>query len=112
MLNIGARITELRKAKGLSQSELAKALNASRDIIGKYERNENDPSIEMANKIADIFGVSLDYLLGKERKALNNKEAIKRLEEIEYLDMETRKTLFNIIDTFIRDSKTRQAYAL
>ncbi len=41
MLDIGKRIAELRKEKSMSQAALAKALNASRDIIGKYERNEN-----------------------------------------------------------------------
>jgi len=57
MLNIGDKIIELRKHENWSQSELAKAIGASRDIIGKYERNENSPSIEMAFKIAKIFDV-------------------------------------------------------
>jgi len=111
MLNIGSRIAELRKAKGWSQADLAKALEASRDIVGKYERNDNAPSIEMASKIADVFEVSLDYLLGKEQKAFRDKVAVKRLEDIENLDSDTRGTLFNIIDTFIRDSKARKAYS-
>ena len=64
-LNIGDRVTALRKQKGWSQSDLAKAIEASRDIIGKYERNDNLPSVEVAFKLADIFEVSVDYLLGK-----------------------------------------------
>lgn len=43
MLKIGSKITKLGKNKGLSQAELAEAVNASRDIIGKYERNDNSP---------------------------------------------------------------------
>ncbi len=50
MLDIGSRIAELRKAKNWSQADLAKAIEASRDIIGKYERDENSPSIEMTLK--------------------------------------------------------------
>jgi len=38
----------------------------TRDIIGKYERGENSPSIEMAIKLSDVLSVSVDYLLGKE----------------------------------------------
>ncbi len=111
MLNIGSKIIELRKQKGFSQAELAKAVKASRDIIGKYERNENSPSIEMAQKLADVFGVTIDYLLGKGKFSKYNKEALNRLEDIENLDGDTRSTLFKIIDTFLRDAKARQAYA-
>ena len=112
MLNIGSRITELRKLKGWSQSDLAKAVNASRDIIGKYERNENTPSLEMAQKLSDIFEVTVDFLLGKETKARYNKEAVKRLEDIESLDNNTKNILFIVIDTYLRDAKARQAYMI
>ena len=110
-LNIRERITQLRKQKGWSQNDLAKAIEASRDMIGKYERNDNLPSVEVAFKLADIFEVSVDYLLGKGQHASYDKETIKRLESIENLDLETRKTLFQVIDTFLRDSKARKAYA-
>ena len=82
MLNIGSKIIELRKAKGWSQAQLAEAINASRDIIGKYERNDNLPSIEMALKIAHIFDVSVDYLLGEGKHASFDKDTLKRLNNI------------------------------
>ena len=110
MLNIGKKISELRKEKKWSQSDLAKTVKASRDISGKYERGENSPSIEMAIKLAEALDISVDYLLGKERFGKYDKEAIKRLEEIQKLDDSTRTKLFDIIDTYIRDSKARLAY--
>ena len=111
MVNIGKRIAELRKEKKWSQSDLAKAVEASRDIVGKYERGEHSPSVEMATKIASALEVSVDYLLGRERFGKYDKEAIKRLEGIQNMDENTRIKLFDIIDTYIRDAKTRQAYA-
>ncbi len=111
MLNIGSKIIELRKNKGWSQVQLAEAINASRDIIGKYERNDNSPSIEMALKIAKVFDVSVDYLLGEGKHASFDKETLKRLEDIENLDQNTRNTLFSVIDTFLRDAKARVAYS-
>ncbi len=54
-LNIGSKISTLRKEKGWSQGELAKQIDASREIIGKYERNENLPSIEMVVKMTRAF---------------------------------------------------------
>lgn len=110
MLNIGSKITELRKLKGWSQVELAEAVNASRDIIGKYERNDNLPSIEMALKLAQVFDVSVDFLLGQGKNASFDKETLKRLEDIENLDPDTKETLYTIIDTFLRDAKARLAY--
>jgi transcriptional regulator with XRE-family HTH domain len=111
MLDIGSRITELRKAKSWSQADLAREIEASRDIIGKYERNENSPSVEMALKIARVFDVPVDYLLGEGKHASYDKETVKRLEDIETLDGNTKSVLFNIIDTFLRDAKARKAYA-
>lgn len=111
MLNIGDKITELRKKKGWSQSDLAKAIEASRDIIGKYERNENSPSIEMALKIAKAFDVPVDYLLGEGTHAQYDKETVKRIEAIEDLDPNTKTVVFNVIDTYLRDALARKAYA-
>ena len=111
MLNIGSKIIELRKDKGWSQAQLAEAVNASRDIIGKYERNDNSPSIEMALKIAKVFDISVDYLLGEGKHASFDKDTLKRLEDIESLDQNTRNTLFSVIDTFLRDAKARVAYS-
>lgn len=61
-MNIGDKITDLRKQKNMNQTELGKAAGVSREIIGRYERNEVMPSIEVAAKIAEALDVSLDYL--------------------------------------------------
>ena len=111
MLNIGERIIELRKKKKWSQADLAKQIAASRDIVGKYERNDNSPSIEMALKLAHVFDVSVDYLLGEGKHATYDKETINRLQKIESLDSETKTTLLTVIDTFLRDHRARQAYS-
>src|ERR1700677_5139472 len=111
MLDIGTKIAELRKRKNWAQADLAKEIGASREIIGKYERNENSPTVEMALKIAHAFDVPVDYLLGEGKHAAYDKETVKRLEDIETLDTNTKSVLFNIIDAFLRDAKARKAYA-
>lgn len=65
----------------------------------------------MALKIAHIFDVSVDYLLGEGKHASFDKETLNRLNNIENLDENTKKTLFNVIDTFLRDAKARVAYS-
>ena len=60
----GERLTLVRKRKKTSQDELAKAIGVHAPVIGRYERDEVKPSIEVAAKIAHSLGVSLDYLTG------------------------------------------------
>ena len=110
MLNIGERIIQLRKAKKWSQDELAKQINASRIMVGKYERNDNAPSIEVLLKIAKAFEVSIDYLVGEGVNAAFDKEMIKRLENVENLPEEEKNRIFHFIDLIIRDYKGKQAY--
>lgn len=111
MAKIGNRITELRKQKGWSQSELAKHIKASREAIGKYERNEALPSVETAKNIADIFEVSLDYLVGDTIKPTFDKRMIERLQDLELLNEEDKSHLFALLDAFLRDAKAKKAYS-
>lgn len=110
-MDIGNKITELRKQHNLSQTELAKKLEASRTIVGNYERNENTPSIDMILKLAKVFNVSVDYLVGEGQLAKYNKEVLKRIEDIEQLDTETQNKLFFLIDNIVQNFKTKQAFA-
>ena len=64
MLN--ENLKQLRKSKGLSQEELAIRLNVVRQTISKWERGESSPDISALVAIADIFGVTLDYLVRDE----------------------------------------------
>jgi transcriptional regulator with XRE-family HTH domain len=111
MTKIGDRIAHLRKIKGISQTDLAKSISASREAIGKYERNEAMPSVETAKKIADTFEVTLDYLMDEKASATFDKQIVKRIQDIEVLHEEDKKHLFALMDAFLRDAKTRKAYS-
>lgn len=110
-LNIGSKISNLRKEKGWSQNDLAKKIEASREIIGKYERNENLPSIEMVAKMAKVFGVTVDFLIGEGENASYDKEIVERINDIQKMDISTKNVLFDVIDTYIQNFKTKQAFA-
>ncbi|KMY78116.1 transcriptional regulator [Leuconostoc mesenteroides subsp. dextranicum] len=64
------RIKELRKQKKLTQSELAKKINASRMAIANYETDRNNPSYAMLSLIADALDTTVEYLQGKTGNAL------------------------------------------
>lgn len=109
-MTLGQHITSLRKARKFSQSELGKKVGTSGDIIGRYERDEVKPSIEVIIKIADALAVSIDYLVGKTDFELD-KDTLKRIQDVSTLPADERKQVFMVIDALLRDFKTRQAYA-
>lgn len=111
MLNIGERITQLRKQQNLSQDELAKKAEVSRTIIGNYERNTNTPSIEVLIKLANVFNVSVDFIIGEGELSAFDKDLLKRIEDIEKLDQDTKQHLFFLIDNVIQNFKTKKAFA-
>lgn len=106
-MNIGAKITTLRKDKNWSQTDLSKQVGVSREIIGRYERNEVVPSIEVAKKIADAFDVSLDYLVNKtdQDNIFKDQKMLTRLQDILSLPEKERECLLMNIDHFIKASK-------
>lgn len=60
------KLRELRLEKGVSQDEVADALKVKNYTIGNWERNRAEPNISALVELADYFGCSLDYLLGRE----------------------------------------------
>lgn len=64
----GLRLRALRNEKKLTQDELGKLLNVSGKTIGTWERDSRQPNIEAINKLASIFDVTTDYLLGNSNK--------------------------------------------
>ncbi|MBQ9039793.1 MAG: helix-turn-helix transcriptional regulator [Clostridia bacterium] len=62
----GIRLKALRKERGITQEKLAQIVNIDRSSIGKYEgKSKVIPSEEVRQAIADYFGVSVDYLMGR-----------------------------------------------
>lgn len=109
-MTIGEHITTLRKKRGISQGNLGKMVGTSGDIIGRYERDEVKPSIEVAIKIADALEVSLDYLVGKTTMELD-KSMLKRIEEVSKLPTAAKEQVIMVVDALIRDYKAKQAYS-
>lgn len=65
---IGQRIRDLRKQKKMSQSELAKIIGVTQTTITAWETGKAEPSSSAVANLADYFGVTTDYLLGRPEK--------------------------------------------
>lgn len=62
---LGARIKFLRQEAGLTQKQLAERLNMRDNTISQYEKGDRTPSVETQMNIAQLFGVSIDFLVGR-----------------------------------------------
>jgi len=109
-MTTGKIIAERREHLGLSRSQLAKQTGSSHVMIGKYERDDAIPSLEVARKIAEALDVSLDYLAGKDSAKKLNSQNLQRLAELELLAGDKKEILYDLIDTYIRDAKVQMTY--
>lgn len=103
----GKKSKEYIEVKSISYKCLARILNASYSVIGKYERDEMIPSIEVAKNIAKILETIVGYLLieTEEVNIFKDPAMLNRFNDIEKLDPENKKHLLSVVDDFIQALK-------
>lgn len=70
MVNFGDKLRTLRTEAGMTQTDLAKRLNITKSVVSYYELQERTPSPDVLIKLANVFHVSTDYLLGINHKKM------------------------------------------
>jgi transcriptional regulator with XRE-family HTH domain len=113
MSSFGKRLRDSREEKGLSQQQLAKMLKTSHSVIGRYERDEMTPSVEVARKMAQYLDTTVGYLLGEVKQSDTFKDPVmlKRLQQINALPEEDKKCILYAIDNLLASATTRLAYS-
>ncbi|QMU64624.1 MAG: helix-turn-helix domain-containing protein [Flavobacteriaceae bacterium] len=105
-MNLAGQLSKLRKHKKLSQNDLGKKAGTSGDLIGRYERNEVKPSIEVASKIADVLEVSLDLLIGKTTVEVDH-SILKRVLEVQQMEQVDKNHILYTLDALIKATKLK-----
>lgn len=100
---IASNIQALRKQAGLTQSQLAERLNYSDKAISKWERGDSLPDVVVIKELADLFGVSVDYLLTADHTEykLKNREYSKRRHKNNIIITSLSIMLVWFVSTFI-----------
>ncbi|SHN29508.1 helix-turn-helix domain-containing protein [Chitinophaga sp. CF418] len=113
MVTFGKRVRECREAKNLSQQELAKLMTTSYTVIGKYERDEMIPSIEVAKKLARLLDTTVGYLLGEasDSDIFKDPVMLQRFNEISTLPEEDKHCILYTIDALLQNVRTKKAFA-
>ena len=110
---LGNRIKLLREEKGIKQEELAKIIDVSPSAIGMYEINKREPNDGITLKLAEYFGVSTDYLLGKSDIRNQNKVELDDIDMafatgIKGLNKENQEIAKNIIEGLLAKQKNEE----
>jgi len=108
----GKRLKELRKQKGWTQKELANKLDIRYSHLNKYESGMHAPPLEKLIQLADIFEVSLDYLvMGQpmEESPIRNEVLFKRFKLLETFDDQDKDTVIRVIDAIIAQRQVEHA---
>lgn len=114
MMSLGEKIASLRKAKGMTQEQLAEQCSVSPQAVSKWENGLTAPDIALLPRLSELFGVSVDELLGVQRTevATVNKETVdisKLLLKVRIISGDGDKLNFNfplsVAEPFIKSGK-------
>jgi transcriptional regulator with XRE-family HTH domain len=102
-IHFGARLARLRKAKGVTQRQLAAQLGVSQRVITYYENESSYPPAHLLPKVAQAFGVGIEELLGDidptvEAAPVPDRRLRKRLALLEKLPPQDQKMILRMID--------------
>lgn len=104
-MDFGNRLKTIREEKGLKREDVAKKLGTSGAIIGRYERNERTPNIDIAKNIAEALDVSLDYLVGDTTVLLKDKKMLYRLEVLQKIKPDYKERILYMLDLMLKDAQ-------
>ena len=103
---IGDRIKELRKKNRYTQKEIGEMCGVSDISVYKWETDRTEPNIDTLCKLADIFGVSLDYLAGSVDKSYQNTALDNEIMQlVQKMDVDSKEKLISTIRIWFSENK-------
>ena len=95
-------IVDARTSQNLTQKELADLLNVSQQTISNIERDQRAPDIELLKGFADVYGISIDVLIGRRFEYNNENDITKRIiDAVDQLDDEGKKLSLELISQVV-----------
>ena len=103
--DFGLRLKTIREERGMKREEVAQKIGTSQAIIGRYERGERTPSVDIAKNIAQALDVSLDYLAGDSTVLVKDKKMIYRLEVLDKVSPSYKDRILYMLDVMLKDAQ-------
>jgi len=109
-------LKKCRTEKGISQSELANKIDIHVTHLSRYERGLSLPSIEVAQKIADVLEISLDELVNggedlKIQKTIKDRELLNLFNKVQILSEKQKETVKDFLSSYILTNELKQKLA-
>ena len=100
-----------------AKERLAKRVQISHPQIVRYETKRVQPPADVLARIADVFDVSIDYLVNGDKaeraqQTIKDAELIKNFKQLDQLPEEEKKSILKVLNALIRDFNARQAYVV
>jgi len=114
-MNIGENIKKIRKDKGLQQKQVALEIGLDQSNYNKIENSKREPSVDVLNKLANLFGVSVDDILNPDKDVpkevtVEDKTTMEQVRLIQELDEEDKHVIFRMIDTMLTKKKFKDFF--
>lgn len=107
---IARRLTELRRRRGKTQTEIAQALGITQSLISEYERGQIRLHASLVAAFAKTLRASADEILGltkpKENGVLRDRRVLRRFQRIEHLGKRDQLALFRTIDAYLSKGRS------
>jgi transcriptional regulator with XRE-family HTH domain len=115
LMNIGENIKKVRKDKGLQQKQVALEIGLDQSNYNKIENSKREPSVDVLNKLANLFGVSVDDILNPDKDVpkevtVEDKTTMEQVRLIQELDEEDKHVIFRMIDTMLTKKKFKDFF--
>jgi transcriptional regulator with XRE-family HTH domain len=109
-MGLSNNLKSLRKKKGWSQTQLAEQIGSHLSHINRIETGKYNPSLDVVQKLANVFDVTIDYLISDtdedfKEVRIEDKELMERVKLIDSLDAEDRTALIRVIDSMLTKKK-------
>ena len=114
-MTVGKNIKKIREQRGLLQKDVAAAAGLHPANYNKTEKGEREPSIEALDKIAKLFGMTVDEIIHFEGKMpkdvkIKDKTVNEKLQLIDQLEEEDKNAVYRIIDGMLTKSKFKDFF--
>lgn len=114
-MSLGKTIKKIREQKGLLQKQVAAQLHIGQTNYNKLENGGREPSVRELQKLATLFGMTIDQILSGEEGlptevAIEDKQGLEQLTLLNQLDEDDKQTVFKIIDTMLTKKKFKDFF--
>lgn len=111
-MNIAENLKKIREQKGLQQKQVALDIGIGTTNYNRIENGQREASVEVLDKLAKFYGITIDEIVNFEDKKLPPKEVVvqdkailQQVELIQELEPDEKSMVFKMIDTFINQKK-------